>query len=123
MQMFQTFMHDEAALLRAARAEWALVPLSYSARGTEPTEEPAVLVGEAGVTVGRHAENQIVCDSPTVRYASDPKWSLPCQQVTVEYMLTSMPVADIRQNLIACYGVLTTVCYRAARRHRLSTPA
>ena len=65
--MFQTFMHDEAALLRAARAEWALVPLSYSARGTEPTEEPAVLVDEAGVTVGRDAENQIVCDSPTVR--------------------------------------------------------
>jgi len=70
LQMFQTFMHDEAALLRAARAEWALVPLSYSARGTEPTEEPAVLVGEAGVTVGRNADNQVVCDSSTVRCAA-----------------------------------------------------
>ena len=65
--MFKTFMHDEAALLRAARAEWALVPLSYSARGTEPTEEPAILVGETGITIGRHAENQVVCDTPTVR--------------------------------------------------------
>ena len=64
--MFQTFMHDEAALLRAARAEWALVPLSYTMRGTEPTEEPAVHIGEAGITVGRLADNQIVCESPMV---------------------------------------------------------
>jgi len=62
-KMFDTFMHDEEALLRAANAEWALVPLSYTARGTEPTQEPALLISEDGLTIGRHANCELVVDS------------------------------------------------------------
>ena len=105
VQMFQTFMHDEAALLRAARAEWALVPLSYSARGTEPTEEPAVLVGQAGVTVGRNADNQVVCDSPTVRRAaSGPKPTLVCAWPACSHRLSGRACLPPELALVGCCG-------------------
>jgi hypothetical protein len=102
-QMFQTFMHDEAALLRAARAEWALVPLSYTMRGTEPTEEPAVHIGEVGITVGRHADNQIVCDSPMVPAPlPQPVWMVSVRQPPVHASRTCARRPTFQLRALGC---------------------
>ena len=73
LQMFDTFMHDEEALLRAANAEWALVRRSFTARGTEPTQEPALHITEDGLVAGRHPDCQLVVDSTSVSPTSRHK--------------------------------------------------
>ena len=67
--MFDTFMHDENALLRAANAQWALVPASYTAAGTGPTHEPALLIDEQGVTVGSALDCALLSDTASVSSA------------------------------------------------------
>lgn len=51
---FKLFMHDDAALLKAAGAQWALTPVSVDGKsGTEPTTEQAVMICEDDdVTIG-----------------------------------------------------------------------
>lgn len=56
LQMFDTFMKDEDALLRAANAQWAIVPANFAAVGTGPTDEPALLINDDGVMIGRTPE-------------------------------------------------------------------
>ena len=75
--MFDTFMHDEEALLRAANAQWALVPASYTTQGTEPSQEPALLIHEAAVTVGSAAECALVSKAASVSHAL--RWGLECR--------------------------------------------
>lgn len=51
-------MHDDAALLKAAGAQWALTPVSHHGRsGTEPTTERAVMIcDDDDVTIGCNDE-------------------------------------------------------------------
>ena len=66
MQMFDVFMKDEDALLRAANAQWAIVPASFAAAGTGPTDEPAMLIDEGGATVGRMSGCGLVLEAASV---------------------------------------------------------
>lgn len=68
VQDFKLFMDDDAALLKAADAQWAVTPLTSEGRmGTEPTTEPAVMICDGGVvTVGAHSDCNIIVTGTAV---------------------------------------------------------
>lgn len=61
-------MHDDAALLKAAGAQWALTPVSLQGRlGTEPTTERAVMIcDDDDVTIGCNDECCVILDGSMV---------------------------------------------------------
>ena len=67
-QDFKLFMDDDAALLKAADAQWAVTPLTSEGRmGTEPTTEPAVMICDGNVvTVGAHGDCNIIVTGTAV---------------------------------------------------------
>jgi zeaxanthin epoxidase len=66
-QDFGKFMRDDAELLRAANAQWAVVPMTNEGReGTEPTTEPAVMIcDDECCAIGRDGDCNLILDEPT----------------------------------------------------------
>jgi zeaxanthin epoxidase len=64
---FYLFMKDDAELLRAANAQWAVVPLTNQGRGgTEPTTEPAVMIcDDECCAIGRDDSCNLILDAPS----------------------------------------------------------
>jgi len=65
---FKLFMDDDAALLKAANAQWAVTPLTDEGRlGTEPTTEPAVMICDDGaVSIGASRDCSVVVSGTAI---------------------------------------------------------
>lgn len=70
VQDFKLFMDDDAALLKAANAQWAVTPLTDEGRlGTEPTTEPAVMIcDDAAVSIGASRDCSVVVTGTAVSF-------------------------------------------------------
>lgn len=70
VQDFKLFMDDDAALLKAANAQWAVTPLTDEGRlGTEPTTEPAVMICDDGaVSIGASRDCSVVVSGTAVSF-------------------------------------------------------
>lgn len=66
-QDFGLFMSNDEELLRAANAQWAVVPMTDEGRGgTEPTTEPAVMIcDDACCAIGRDDSCNLILEAPT----------------------------------------------------------